>query len=158
MRRALINSRSMNVSFPGRSFVVLAACAALYAAAAAPGQVVPTNGMVITTNTTFVPGVYNLPDGVSIGASGITLDMNGAELVGFGGVTYGVTCLGYDNVTISNCEIRVLENGIDVHSGRGHLFENNNFSFCEKGIVAALSPLVVRRPISRTSTRIPAVG
>ncbi|MHC4766324.1 MAG: hypothetical protein ACYTF2_14605, partial [Planctomycetota bacterium] len=50
-------------------------------AAASHAGTVPTNGMVITTDTTFEPGTYNLPDGVSIGASGITLDMNGAVLI-----------------------------------------------------------------------------
>ncbi len=63
--------------------------------------VVPTNGMVITTDTTFAPGTYNLPSGVNIGADGITLDMNGAVLIGSGGTTYGVTSIGRSHASVA---------------------------------------------------------
>ena len=33
--------------------------------------VVPEDGMVITRDTTFAPGVYFLPNGVEIGADGL---------------------------------------------------------------------------------------
>ncbi len=52
------------------------------AGTATAGTVMPIDGMVITEDTVFEPGIYALPNGVSIGASGITLDMNGAVLVG----------------------------------------------------------------------------
>jgi parallel beta-helix repeat protein len=87
------------------------------ARSAAP--VIPTNGMVITTNTTFVPGSYNLPNGVSIGASNVDLDMNGAVLVGSGGTTFGVTCIGHSNVTIHNGELHGYYYGIRIENGSG---------------------------------------
>lgn len=42
----------------------------------------PEDGMKITRDTKFAPGVYYLPNGIEIGADGITLDGNGALLVG----------------------------------------------------------------------------
>lgn len=86
-------------------------------ASPAVGQVVPTDGMVITTNTTFVPGTYNLPHGVSIGASGVDLDMNGAVLVGSGGTTFGVTSIGHSNVSIHGGAARGYYYGIRIESG-----------------------------------------
>lgn len=70
------------------------------AAFAVADPVAPTDGMLITEDTTFLPGVYDLPSGVAIGAHGVTLDMNGAALVGTGYENFGVTCIGYDNVTV----------------------------------------------------------
>ncbi|MEJ5309084.1 MAG: DUF1565 domain-containing protein [Anaerolineae bacterium] len=44
----------------------------------------PTDGMVITADTTFKSGIYVLPHGLSIAADGITVDGNGALLIGQG--------------------------------------------------------------------------
>src|SRR5437588_440156 len=82
-------------------------------------SIVPTDGQVFTSNTTFVPGTYNLPNGVLIGASNITLDMNGATLVGTNFNNYGVTCVGYNNVVIRNGTVRNYYYGIRVESGTG---------------------------------------
>ncbi|MHC4065640.1 MAG: NosD domain-containing protein, partial [Planctomycetota bacterium] len=97
-------------------------------AAANADVIVPTNGMIITANTTFVPGTYNLPDGVSIGAAGITLDMNGATLVGTDFNNYGVTCIGYDNVTIKNGTVRGYYYGMRIENGTGITIQDNNLS------------------------------
>lgn len=86
-------------------------------AIAAADLVVPTDGMVITADTTFVPGTYSLPNGVSIGASGVALDMNGAVLVGAGGVTYGVRSLGHSNVSVANGTLKGYYYGIRVEDG-----------------------------------------
>jgi len=69
--------------------------------------VIPTDGMVIKSDTVLEPGTYLLPNGISIAASGITLDMNGAIISrgsqpqpGF----YGISVTGpYDHITIKNC-------------------------------------------------------
>lgn len=98
------------------------AAVAIVLALAAParaGEVIPTDGMVITEDTTFVTGTYELPNGVSIGASGVTLDMNRAELVGTKFQNYGVTSLGHDNVDIRNGIVRGYYYGIRVESGVG---------------------------------------
>ena len=95
-------------------------CAATWmiaAPSAIAGEVIPTNGMVITEDTTFVPGSYGLPDGVSIGAPGVTLDMNGAELIGSGLNNYGVTCIGHDDVTITNGRLTNYYYGIRIQQG-----------------------------------------
>jgi len=44
-------------------------------------NVIPVDGMVITEDTTFAPGVYPLRQGITIGADGVTLDGGGALLV-----------------------------------------------------------------------------
>jgi parallel beta-helix repeat protein len=45
-------------------------------------QVTPEDGMKITRDTKLVPGVYFLPHGIEIAADGVTLDGNGALIVG----------------------------------------------------------------------------
>jgi parallel beta-helix repeat protein len=101
------------------SLAILFAASFGLCGAAHADLVVPTNGMLITTDTTFVPGTYNLPNGVTIGARGVTLDMNGATLVGSGGVTYGVTSIGHSNVTIANGTLKGYYYGVRVESGAG---------------------------------------
>jgi parallel beta-helix repeat protein len=76
------------------------------APAACAQPIIPTNGQVFTTSVTFVPGTYNLPSGVSVGAPGITIDLNGATLVGSGFNNYGITAIGHNNIIIRNGTIR----------------------------------------------------
>lgn len=45
-------------------------------------MITPTNGLVITEDTTLAPGVYFLPNGITIASDNLTLDGNGAVLVG----------------------------------------------------------------------------
>src|SRR5262245_21707107 len=86
---------------------------ALIAAPECRAQVVlPYDGMVITRDTTFVPGTYSLPHGVSIGASHVVLDLNGATLLGTSFKNYGVTSLGRDHVTVRNGHIHGYYYGI----------------------------------------------
>jgi parallel beta-helix repeat protein len=99
-----------------------------WAGAASHAGTIPTNGMVITTDTTFEPGTYFLPDGVSIGASGITLDMNGAELVGTDFDNYGVTCIGFDDVTIANGIVNNYYYGFRIENGSGIQILDNDLS------------------------------
>ncbi|MCA9290414.1 MAG: right-handed parallel beta-helix repeat-containing protein, partial [Phycisphaerales bacterium] len=73
--------------------------------------------MVITTDTTFVPGTYMLPNGVHIGASGVTLDLNGATLLGTAFTNAGVTCLGHDDVVIRNGAAAMYYYGVRIESG-----------------------------------------
>lgn len=90
---------------------------AVLSGAVSAGTVTPADGMVITEDTVFTPGEYSLPNGVSIGADGVTLDMNGAVLVGTGFQNYGVTCLGYDNVEIRNGVARGYYYGVRLRNG-----------------------------------------
>lgn len=90
--------------------------------------VVPADGQVFTTNTVLAPGVYSLPNGVSIGASGVTLDLNGATLAGTGFNHFGVTCVGRDNVVIKGGTIRGYYYGVRVQSGAGVRVLDNDLS------------------------------
>lgn len=92
------------------------------------GLVVPTDGMIITEDTTFEPGTYNLPNGISIGASNITLDMNGAELVGSNFNNFGVSSDGFDNFTISNGIVNGYFYGFVIQNSAGVQILNNNLS------------------------------
>ncbi len=110
------------------SLAVVALALAWASGAVALGDVVPTDGMVITQDTTFLPGTYYLPNGVSIGAAGITLDMNGATLVGTTYNNYGVTCIGHADVTIKNGVIHTYYYGIRVENGSGIQILDNDLA------------------------------
>lgn len=114
--------------FSYRSMVALAAVLAATSARLPAGPVVPTDGMNITEDTTFVPGTYNLPNGIRIGASGVTLDMNGAVIVGTNFENYGVRSLQHDDVTIKNGVIRGYYYGIRVENGSNIKILDNDLS------------------------------
>jgi parallel beta-helix repeat protein len=82
--------------------------------AAAQDCVTPVDGMVITEDALLCPGTYYLPNGISIGASGITLDGGGAVLVG-GEVGYGLTCNGHDSVSVRNLTTRGYFHGMHFY-------------------------------------------
>ena len=126
-------SRIEKLSYAAPSSLVLFCVAvgvALMGAAgeARAGTVVPTDGMVIIEDTTFEPGTYNLPNGVSIGASGVTLDMNGAVLVGTNFANYGVTSIGHSAVTIMNGVVENYYYGMRMEDGTSIQILGNNLS------------------------------
>ncbi len=85
--------------------------------------VVPTNGMVITEDTTFCEGEYYLPNGISIGANDVTLDCDRSTLKGnFEGIT---TYAG--NITIKNCRLINYKQGIRLGSENNINILNNYF-------------------------------
>jgi len=90
--------------------------------------VAPVDGEVFMTNTVLAPGTYYLPDGISIGASGVTLDMNGAILVGSSFNNYGVASIGHDNVIIRNGIIQGYYYGVRVESGTNIQVIGNDLS------------------------------
>src|SRR5262245_39493348 len=132
MQALPFSRRSMRTS--GTSFRVAASLAAIFlgVSLAAPDCraqfVLPFDGMVITRDTTFVPGTYSLPHGVSIGASHVVLDLNGATLLGTSFKNYGVTSLGRDHVTVRNGHIHGYYYGIRLEGGGGLRVENNDLS------------------------------
>ncbi|MCU0493517.1 MAG: right-handed parallel beta-helix repeat-containing protein [Chloroflexaceae bacterium] len=75
-------------------------------------MITPTDGLVITQNTTLAPGVYLLPQGLTIGADGVTLDGNGALLVGAGRQGRGLTLEGRRGVSVRNLRLMEYEHGI----------------------------------------------
>ena len=81
----------------------------------------PEDGMKITRDTVFAPGVYYVPNGIEIGADGITLDGNGALLIG-GAVapnsqrSRGVRMNQKLSVTLRNLNIERFYHGIWVNA------------------------------------------
>lgn len=75
----------------------------------------PTNGCTITKNTTFNHDTYYLPNGISISNSSVTLDCNGAVLLGYGS-SHGIRVFeAQNNCTIKNCNIKNFSNGIYLY-------------------------------------------
>src|SRR3989339_662416 len=77
---------------------------------------IPTDGCTISTNTTFISGAYNLPNGFKIVASSIVLDCNGSTFIGDksneGIEIYDST--GRNNNTIKNCNLKNYSIGINL--------------------------------------------
>ncbi|MGE5221594.1 MAG: right-handed parallel beta-helix repeat-containing protein [Omnitrophica WOR_2 bacterium] len=79
-------------------------------------MLVPHDGMSITQDAVFQPGVYYLPGGMTIDADGITLDGNGALLIGNNRTGSGVRVAGHKSVTIKNLRLQEYYHGIDCRS------------------------------------------
>jgi hypothetical protein len=62
----------------------------------------PEDGMQIARDTTFEPGVYFLPHGIEIVADHVTLDGNGALLIGDDFQGRGVRINQRSSVTVRN--------------------------------------------------------
>jgi parallel beta-helix repeat protein len=77
--------------------------------------VVPTEGMVINTDTVLRPGVYMLPQGITIAADGVTLDGSQALLLGSQRQGRGLTLQGVKGVTVKNLRLAEYEHGIHAH-------------------------------------------
>jgi parallel beta-helix repeat protein len=100
-----------------KRFSVLVGILACFAGSFANAQcVIPTNGMTITTNTTFCPGTYHLASGVTIAASNVTLTGGGAVIYG-NDTGYGVRATNCNNVTVKELSVR-------------HYFHDMHFQSC----------------------------
>ena len=92
-------------------------------------DVVPTNGMIIKQNTTFVSGTYNLQDGVVIAENSITLDLNNATLLGADYQNVGITIKPYlHDITILNGNIHNYYYAIRADNSSQITIINNNIS------------------------------
>lgn len=98
----------------------------------------PQNNLLITKDTTLCPGNYNLPDGITISASGVTLTCENTFLIG-GGSSTGIRVSpdSKNNVTIKNCRVEEYTNCIlyQYHHRYGK-FINNTLINCGYGIDA----------------------
>lgn len=81
-------------------------------------MIVPVDGMVITKDTVLQPGVYVLPHGIVIGADDVSLDGNGALLLGRKRLGQGVSVEGYNGITIKNLHLREYKRGIGARGCR----------------------------------------
>lgn len=116
--------------------------------------VIPRDGMLINKTTTFCKGVYFLPRGVAIVENSITLDCNGAILMGnvtrnythHGDIEAGITVgtwgsVGppdsngiYPNSVVKNCIVRNYNYGIYSWYGDGIILTNNILFWNDVGI------------------------
>jgi parallel beta-helix repeat protein len=75
-------------------------------------HVIPTDGMIITESTRFAPGVYALPNGLTIGADNVTLEGDQTLLVSAAHDGAGITLRGHSGVRIRNLAISGYYHGI----------------------------------------------
>ena len=90
-----------------------------------PQPITPTDGMIITQDTALAPGDYFLPNGIEIGADGVTLDGNGARLIGHGQQGAGVRIAGRQGVTVRNLRLFSYRHGIRAEDADGLTLEGN---------------------------------
>jgi parallel beta-helix repeat protein len=88
----------------------------------------PEDGMTLTGDTTFAPGVYFVPNGIEIAADDITLDGNGALLVGDGFKGQGVRLNRRSGVTIRNLAVERFYHGIYASSCSALTLEHNRIT------------------------------
>jgi len=89
-------------------------------------MVVPTDGMTLDRDTTLAPGTYFLPNGIAITADNVTLDGNGAVLIGAGQQNTGVSIEGHSGVTVKNVSLRTYKFGIRARGCHNLTLEKNN--------------------------------
>lgn len=63
-------------------------------------NVIPSDGMIITEDTEFAPGVYTLPNGVSIGADHVTVQGSGTVIISAQQEGVGIRVDGHKGITI----------------------------------------------------------
>ncbi len=86
---------------------------------------IPTNGCDVNVNVTFVSGTYNLPEGVDICLSNMTLNCNGATLVGSGtGLSSAVTSF-FPGADILNCHAQNYFVGYALANASGSEIRNS---------------------------------
>ena len=88
--------------------------------------ITPEDGMLIDSDTTLAPGVYYLPNGVTINADHITLDGNGALLIGKKYQGHGVNINQKTGVTVKNLQVERYYHGIWVNASANVRILNNH--------------------------------
>lgn len=79
-------------------------------------HVIPVDGMQISRDTTLAPGVYVMSHGIEITADHVTLNGNGALLVGDGFQGRGISTNQRSGVTIKNLHVERYYHGIWVNA------------------------------------------
>jgi len=79
--------------------------------------VVPEDGMRLTRDTALAPGVYYVPSGIEIAADNITLEGNGALLIGNAYQGRGVRVNQHIGVTLRNLRVERFYHGIWANAG-----------------------------------------
>jgi parallel beta-helix repeat protein len=87
-------------------------------------NVVPTAGMLITEDTKLAPGIYDLSEGLKIGADGITLDGEGVLLVDNSREGAGIHIENHNNVTVRGLSLSGFYHGVRADHCRDLTIEN----------------------------------
>jgi parallel beta-helix repeat protein len=129
-----------------RSAIALAAFAVCLALPAGASATHVQCGDVITTNTTFDEDVFctGPTDGLIIGASRITLDLGGFDLVGDNGST-GILVDGRQAVTIKNGGVTQFQLGVSLFDASRGIVDSLDLSQMNVGIVVEDSNAVELR-------------
>jgi parallel beta-helix repeat protein len=128
-------------------------------------QIIPTNGMVITENTTFAPGVYHLPNGIQIGASNLTIEGADTTFINNKGEGVAIHADGHSNLTIRNLTIYGYYHGVRVENGEDITLEQvtvrdtaeihgiETFLYLWKPIAEAYSGAILLHNIKNSTVR-----
>jgi parallel beta-helix repeat protein len=88
--------------------------------------IVPEDGMLITRDAKLAPGVYYLPNGIDIVEDHVTLDGNGALIIGKDFNGRGVRATQRNGITIMNLRVERYYHGIWVNaSANVHILNNH---------------------------------
>jgi len=87
-------------------------------------HITPTDGMVITADTTFAPGVYHLPNGLTIGADNVTVRGDNTLIVSPVQQGAGIRVDGQQNVTIRDLRLTGFYWGIRADAATNLTVEN----------------------------------
>lgn len=78
------------------------------------------NGLRITTDTQLEPRIYLLPEGITIDSDNVTLDGNGATIMGVDKTnSQGIKVFGRKNIIIKNLRVLNYYHGISVKQSSG---------------------------------------
>lgn len=102
-------------------------------ASAAIACTTPADNMTISASTALCSGSYSLPNGLVIGASGITLDCNSSYILGSQDKT-GIYIANYSNVTIKNCRLANYTFAINARYADNILVYNNTAGISGTGV------------------------
>jgi parallel beta-helix repeat protein len=116
-------------------FCGLAACVTLALPASSAHADTAGCGQVVTRSVTLGNDLLACPgDGLVIGASGITVDLNGHVVQG-AGLGAGVRNPGHHDVTIRGGTIRNFDNGVLLSGAQRNVVAGNTFDLTELGAV-----------------------
>jgi len=77
------------------------------------------NGLRINRNTQLEPEVYLIPEGITIDSDNVTLDGQGATIMGTDKTGQGISISGRRNITIKNLRVMNYYHGISIKTSKG---------------------------------------
>ncbi|NUM47001.1 MAG: right-handed parallel beta-helix repeat-containing protein, partial [Anaerolineales bacterium] len=84
--------------------------------------------MLLTQSTTLEPRLYEIPEGITLAADGLTLDGNGATIIASSPAHNGITLTGRDAITIKNLTLLGFHHGLHARACTRLTIENCRFT------------------------------